>query len=193
MDLRTPALTVLAALVAGVPAVARAQAYDAAPVVTITREADTAGAVHASLDIAATPATVWAVLLDCAQAPRFMPRLISCQVISRDGGSEVREHRLKGPIFKPVLRNRFRIDLTPQRQIAFRTLEGDWKRSDGQWRLSPIDGGKGTHIDYEIHAATRIPAPASMVRAAVAKGQPEALQALRRECVRRQGAGPSTS
>ena len=37
------------------------------------------------MDVAAPPQAVWAVLTDCAGAPRVMPKLISCTVLEKGG------------------------------------------------------------------------------------------------------------
>jgi uncharacterized protein YndB with AHSA1/START domain len=179
-----PSLPIIVLLAsAGVVA---AQGYDAAPVVSAEAEGS-GGVVRAAFDIAAPPAVVWATLTDCAGAAGFMPKLISCKVVERDpaGRWEIREHKLRGGVLKPVMRNVFRADFKPDRELAFQRVDGDWKRSDGAWRLTPLAGGKATHVTYEIHVAVNGPVPAALVRGAVAKGAPEAMLALRRECVAR--------
>ena len=170
-----------------IPAVALAQSYDAAPAVQAMAVAGSAASVSASMDVAASPSVVWSTLIDCANATRFMPKLISCKVLEKGPGWEVREHRLKGGVFKPVMRNVFRADFTPGRRLAFHRVAGDWKKSEGEWRLSPIDGGKGTHVTYHTDVAVDGPVPVSWVRSAVAKGMPQSMRALRDEAVRRAG------
>jgi hypothetical protein len=169
---------------------ARAQGYDAAPVVSVAAESGSAGVVHAALDVAAPPRVVWAVLTDCADAPSHMPGLLSCKILERGPGDawQVREHRLKGPFIHPVMRNVFRLEMKPYDSLSFRRVAGDWKRSDGAWGLTPIPGG--THVTYELHVAVEGPAPAGMVRASVAKGMPASLLALRREAVARAAPTP---
>lgn len=181
-----PTLPIVAILISA-GAAAAAAGYDAAPVVSAEAEGGSGGVVRAVFDIDAPPSVVWATLTDCAGATRFMPKLISCRIVQRDpaGRWEIREHRLRGGALKPVMRNVFRADFQPGREIAFHRVDGDWKRSDGAWRLTPLAGGKATHVTYEIHVAVNGPVPAALVRGAVAKGAPEAMLALRRECVAR--------
>jgi uncharacterized protein YndB with AHSA1/START domain len=140
-----------------------AQSYDAPPVVN-ARRVDGGGQATASMDVNAPPAAVWAVLTDCANARRFMRELISCRIIERGEGWEVREHRVRGWVLRPVLRSVARIDLTPNQRFAFRRIGGDWERSDGEWRLTPIDGGRGTRVEYTIDAAMRGPIPVPQAR-----------------------------
>src|SRR5262245_5997923 len=119
--------------------------YDAAPVVTANR-AGNGGEARASADIHASPAHVWAVLSDCAHPRRFMRDLISCRVLQRGRGWEVREHRIHGWVLHPIMRNVLRVTLTPNRRLAFHRVSGDWARSQGAWILTPIDNGRGTHV-----------------------------------------------
>ncbi|MBP6546925.1 MAG: SRPBCC family protein [Phenylobacterium sp.] len=175
-------MLVLALSALAAPALA-APAFDAAPTVSAKAEGGSAGVIRAAMDVAAPPAVVWKVLSDCAAAPRYMPKLLSCKTLERDpaGKWDVREHRLEGNAFKPVMRNVFRTTLEPPRRLAFHRTGGDWKRSDGEWRLSPIPGG--THVTYELHVAIDAPVPAGMVRSAVAKGMPASMLALRKEAL----------
>lgn len=157
--------------------------FEAAPTVSAQAEGGSAGVIRAAMDIAAPPAVVWKVLSDCANAARYMPKLLSCKTLERDpaGKWDVREHRLEGNAFKPVMRNVFRTTLEPPHRLAFRRTGGDWKRSDGEWRLTAIPGG--THVTYELHVAVDAPVPASLVRGAVAKGMPASMRALRKEAL----------
>ncbi|MES2722188.1 MAG: SRPBCC family protein [Pseudomonadota bacterium] len=176
-----PILVLALAAIAG-PSFAAGR-FEAAPAVSAQAEGGSAGVIRAAMDVAAPPAVVWKVLSDCANAPRYMPKLLSCKTLERDpaGRWDVREHRLEGNAFKPVMRNVFRTTLEPPRRLAFRRTSGDWKRSDGEWRLTAIPGG--THVTYELHVAVDAPVPASMVRGAVAKGMPASMRALRKEAL----------
>jgi uncharacterized protein YndB with AHSA1/START domain len=167
-----------AALVVTAPAAA--QNYRAAPVVNAQRSGD-GGAASASMDVRAPPAAVWAVLMDCANARRFMRDLISCRIVERGQGWEVREHRVRGWMLKPVLRSVSRITLTPNRRFAFSRVEGDWERSEGAWVLTPIDGGRGTHVEYSIDAALPGPVPAGLSRGRLVNSVRTTLLDLRRE------------
>src|SRR6185312_5164018 len=138
----------------------RAEAANArpAPIVSAHRSGHGAEA-RASVDIHASPARVWSVLSDCAHARRFMRDLISCRVLARGPGWEVREHRIRGWLLKPVMRNVLRVSLTPNRRLAFRRISGDWARSQGSWTLTPIENGRGAHVSYHINAAIDGPIP----------------------------------
>jgi carbon monoxide dehydrogenase subunit G len=156
--------------------------FNAAPQVNVRAEGD-GGAASASVDIAAPPAAVWAALTDCAGYPRYMPGVISCRIVSKGPGFEVREQKIKGlPLMKP-LTNVFRADMTPPSRFSFHRVGGDWKRSEGEWRLTAVPGG--THVTYEIHVAMAGSAPAGLVRSSVASGLPRSLEALRKEALRR--------
>jgi uncharacterized protein YndB with AHSA1/START domain len=185
------ALAAAALLAAGVAArpAASAGPFDGPPQINVEVEpgGGAAAVVHAQMDVAAPPSAVWAALYDCAGAPRYVPGLISCKVVAHGAGWEEREHRLKGPIFHPVVINRFRADFTPDQRLAFHRTGGDWKRSDGEWRLTPLGGGKATHVTYVLHFAIDAPISSGMLRDGVAKGMPRSLEALRREAIARAG------
>jgi len=170
----------LGLLVLGLPGArpAAAQHYDAAPQVE-GRVSGGAANVRASMDVAASPEAVFAVLSDCDGAPRFMRRLISCRVLESGEGWDVREHRVRGWLLQPVLRNVARVELEPYRRLAFHRLAGDWTRSDGEWVLRPIDGGRGTHVDYRVAADFAGPLPHSATQALLVRDVRAMLLSLR--------------
>jgi uncharacterized protein YndB with AHSA1/START domain len=162
---------------------AAAQDYDAAPVVVAHRNGD-GGQARASMDVNAPPSAVWAVLSDCGQARRFMRQLISCRVLEQGEGWDVREHRVRGWPLRPVMRNVSRITLEPNRRLSFRRVEGDWTRSEGEWVLTPIDDGRGTHVEYRIDAAMSGMLPAGVSQSLLVNNVRGTLSALRREAER---------
>lgn len=166
---------------------AAAQNYAAAPQVSGQRNGN-AGSARASMDVNASPAAVWAILSDCSDAVRFMRDLISCRVLESGPGWDVREHRVHGWILHPVMTNVSRITLEPDRRLAFHRIRGDWSRSDGEWRLTPIDGGRGTHVEYEITAAIDVPVPAGVTQGRMISSVRDTLASLRREAERVQTA-----
>jgi len=163
--------------------VAAAQDYQSAPAVNARRAGD-GGEAYASMDVRAPPAAVWSVLADCSQARRYMARLISCRILERGEGWEVREHRVRGWPLRPALRNVSRLDFTPNRLLTFAAIEGDWTRSYGEWRLTPIDGGHGTRVEYRLDAALAGGLPPSLSQASLIDTVRRTLVALRRESER---------
>jgi hypothetical protein len=79
-----------------------------------------AGTVRGSVEIAASPSIVFAVMTDCAKALRIVRGLKSCRVLQRDpeGRWDVREHRVSWSVL-PSVRNVFRSDYVPDRSIRF--------------------------------------------------------------------------
>jgi uncharacterized protein YndB with AHSA1/START domain len=171
-------IAILAALIMTAPAAA--QQYEATPAVSAQR-AGSGGVARASMDVRASPEAVWAVLVDCANAQRFMRDLISCRILQSGEGWEVREHRVRGWALRPVLRSVSRITLTPYSRFAFSRIEGDWVRSEGAWTLTPIDGGRGTHVEYTIDAAFPGPLPAIFTQSRLVNSVRRTLSDLRRE------------
>lgn len=180
-------LLLMLAAVLAVATPAAAQNYHAPPAVSGQREGN-GGVARASMDVDAPPSAVWAVLSDCDHAQRFMPDLISCRTLDRGPGWDVREHRVHGWLFRPVMTNVSRITLEPNRRLAFHRMRGDWTRSEGEWRLTPIDGGRGTHVEYEINAEIGVPIPAGITQGRMISSVRNTLAALRTESTRVQTA-----
>ena len=100
-------------------------------------------------------------------------------MLERGDGWDVREHRSRGWLLMPTMRNVSRITLEPNRRLSFRLIEGDWSRSDGEWTLTPIDGGRGTHVTYRISAALAGGAPVGIPQSQLINSVRSTLAALR--------------
>jgi len=155
--------------------------------IPIEAHADTQGRgmVKAAIDIAAPPAVVWRTILDCDRAARMTPGVKRCRVVSRapDGRSEVREHLVKWSFFLPSLHSTSRVDYEPQRLIRFTCVAGDIRACEGSWTLEPIQGGTATRVTYQMSAAAPFAVPTAMLSGLMRRDVPDALRALRRECM----------
>jgi hypothetical protein len=154
------------------------------PQVNVAYDEDASAAdVTASIDIAAPPPIVYAVMLDCSLALRIVSGLESCRVLERsaDGAWDVREHIISINILLPRIRNVFRSDYDRDRRIRFRRVDGDLRASEGEWRLQPLAAGTATRVTYRSRVALSAPVPGLLVRAAIRYDVPSTLVALRRE------------
>jgi ribosome-associated toxin RatA of RatAB toxin-antitoxin module len=141
------------------------------------------GLVRASIDIAAPPAVVFRVILDCDRAARMSPGVKSCRVVSRaPDGTEIREHTVKWGFFWPAMHSTSRVTLIPDREIRFTCIGGDIRACEGFWRLEPLDNGQRTRVTYDLWAAAPVAVPAGLVSAMMRRDVPQSLKALRREC-----------
>ena len=144
-------------------------------------EAD--AAIEAAIDIAAPPSRVFAVMTDCARAPRYVEGLISCRVLQRsaDGLSDIREHHSRYLAFLPDMISIFRSTYIPNHEIRFERVGGDLKFLKGVWTLEAKNGGRATRVGYEVRVSASVSAPGFLIRAALEETMPNILGALRRE------------
>jgi hypothetical protein len=115
---------------------------------------------------------------------RFIPGLEGCRVIARDpaGRWDVREHLISWIWFLPDVRSVFRSDYDAPKRMRFHRIGGTLKRSDGEWRLQALDGGRATRVTYDATLSAEIPAPKFLVEAALKRDIATVLRQLRREC-----------
>lgn len=185
------ALLTLSLLIAG-PALAWApsaqvqrQLTDGQAWAEVLPDAGGAAVIHAAIDIAAPPKTVWSIMTDCRMAARLVTTVTSCKVVQGDpkSGWDVREQVTRGNFFMPAIRNVFRSDYQPYSLIRFRKVGGDLKAEDGEWVLQPLNGGSRTRVIYINRVAADIPLPAGLVRAGMRRDTPKVLVNLRREAM----------
>jgi uncharacterized protein YndB with AHSA1/START domain len=174
-------LVVLAtpALARPIPGDAEATLKSGRPWVTVTPSGE-AVAILGAVEIAAPPAKVWAILVDCAQTKRIIANMTVCRVVQKTANFEIREQVTKGNAFVPDLRNVFRADYTPYSRITFHKTGGDLKVMQGEWRLEPLDGGKTTRVIYENRVQADIKMPAAMIRAGLKQDCGKVLANLKR-------------
>ena len=137
---------------------------------------------RAVVEINASPAVVWKILMDCDAAERLMPSNRGCRVVERDpaGRWNVIEHIIKTPLM-PKVRTVFRQDLEPQKRFVITRVGGDLKVLSGEWRVEALDGGKRSRVSHEMRMQPGFSAPAPMVRSFLRTEVSVGLANLKRE------------
>ncbi len=97
----------------------------------------------------ARPETVWVLVSDMESFPRFMSSVLSVKVLERGDGFTRSEWvcRLQGMRFRWVERDDF--DATAG-IIRYAQVEGDLKRFEGEWQLTPPPGTPSDETDVRL-------------------------------------------
>lgn len=119
--------------------------------------------------VKASPEKVWAIVADCANYKRTMPRTIESQELAREG-DRVRcrltfdmpfplsdlwvETESVNTVVEPGLRYR----------RAWSLRDGDFRENTGSWTLEPNGGGKFTVVTYEALSEPNVPLPRFVVK-----------------------------
>ena len=151
-----------------------------AVVVSTVDEGDFAGRVNAAVSIDAPPRVIWDVMTDCPSAPEFIPGVLSCELLDTmdDGQAQLFRQELKYSWYLPRLTYVFRLDYFPYRQIDFRRISGRPRKLEGSWWLKRDPDG-ATQVVYSVHLDPGFFVPKFLVRRALKKDLPTALEALR--------------
>lgn len=152
----------------------------------VVKERGPGGRLVAAIDIPATPSAVWAVMLDCEQAPDYVPGLDACSILesSPDGSFDMREHRIRWIALLPRMTLQFRSDYAFEREIRVARTGGDLADMQGTWTLEPIDDGQGTRLHYDFRMVPSTLLPSGLVRAGLLRDTPKVLKAVRTEVAR---------
>jgi hypothetical protein len=140
------------------------------------------GVIHAAVDIAAPLPRVWAIVQDCAGAPRIVTFLESCRILAHGPPDtwDVREDMIATAFFLPRLRTYVRTDDTPLRQVRFRCLAGsELKSCDGGWSLETTPTG-ATRVIYASTVSSPYPLPDFLIRTVLGSGMNQSMTNLRR-------------
>ena len=147
-----------------------------------------AGHARATIEIASPPAVLWAVMLDCTRALKYIERLKSCKITSLDPGGrwDIREHVVEWIWPLPKVRSVFRSEYRPFESFQFSRIDGDLKELSGQWRLEPIQNGKATRLHYDARIDPGVPVPGFVLRHSIEAELRKTLAGLRSEATTRE-------
>ena len=165
------------------PSPAQAQRLAAGDVVVemLPDPGRSSGVIHAAIDIAAPLPRVWAIVEDCAGAPKVVTFLESCRILSHGPPAtwDVREDMVITAFFLPRLRTFVRTDQTPMRQVRFRCLPGsELKSCDGGWALETTPAG-ATRVTYATTVSSPYPLPDFIIRTVIGGGMNQSMVNLR--------------
>lgn len=98
------------------------------------------GQYRGQVVINAPIATTWKVVTDYNDFERFLPNVVSSQLLKTNGNQKVFEQtqRIRAFIFNKQVRVRIAVTETYPQQVAFKVVSGDIKSLQGVWRLQPI-------------------------------------------------------
>jgi len=90
--------------------------------------------------VTAAPTVVWNVLTDYANFSKFIPNVVSSEILESNGNQKTIEQTSIRQVFVVTVRSRIRSALTetPQQQIDFKMIEGDLESLQGRWTMEPI-------------------------------------------------------
>ena len=139
------------------------------------------GRVRAAVLIKAKPEAIWAVMIDCREALRFVPGLKLCRRV--DGAPDGRwadvEQEIHYSWFLPTVHNVLRADCDRPHRIDFHRTSGDLKQEEGTWILTPAPDGSATVVEYEMYLDPGFWIPQWLVSRTLRKDLPAALSGLR--------------
>lgn len=156
--------------------------------VEVTGHAAPGGRVDAAIDIAVPAHALWNLMLDCAGAPAYVPKMKQCRVLetAADASHDLREQKLAFIPGFPDLRLRFRSFYTPPTQIRFAKEGGDLAVMEGIWRIEAL-GPSHSRLIYQAEMATKTPFPGGLVRDGMRRDTRAIMHAVRQEALRRAG------
>lgn len=157
--------------------------------VSVTGQQIPGGRIEAAVDIPVGAASLWNLLLDCAGAPKFVPKMTQCRVIehSKSADTDLREQRVRFLPGFADLTLRLRSYYTAPHEIRFAKEGGDLAVMEGYWRLEPLSA-TSVRLHYHADMAMKTPFPGGLVRGGMRRDTHAILHAVREEAIRRSAA-----
>lgn len=151
-------------------------------VVVQSEEIDSRTRVQAAIVIEQPATAIWQVMLDCPNAPEFVPNMRRCEVLEQaeDESWEIIEHEVKYGWLAPKTVYQFRAEYQPKASIHFERISGDLKHLEGDWMLSPIEGlDNYILVSYSVFIDPGFMVPGFITRSALRDDLPEVMRSLR--------------
>jgi ribosome-associated toxin RatA of RatAB toxin-antitoxin module len=150
------------------------------------------GSYKAQVLVTASTDTAWSVLTDYANLARFIPNMISSQVIKDDGNRKIVEQVDSRQVFVVNVKSRIKSSLveTPKSRIDFQLVDGDLQNLRGYWQIEPIapyNGAKPNQvlITQVVEAKPNDGVPASIFNSMFKDSLTATLSAISQETRRR--------
>lgn len=154
----------------------------AGEVVVQAGEVDGTRRVEAAIVIEQPAEAIWQVMLDCPNAPEFVPNMQRCEVLERaeDDSWEVIEHEVKYGWLAPKTVYQFRAEYEPLSMIQFERISGDLSHLEGDWSLQPVAGlDNYILVSYSVFIDPGFLVPGFITRSALRDDLPEVMRSLR--------------
>ena len=142
-----------------------------------TRGDPQGGSARMQVLVHAPARAVWAVIVSCELAFRFVEGLQACEVLEDTGDRALVHQVVDRGWLTPRLDFVFESLRRPWDRIDFRLVEGNLKAMDGSWRFE--ETAAGTLVDHEIRLRPQAPAPGFLVRRNINRTMPDLLACVR--------------
>jgi coenzyme Q-binding protein COQ10 len=107
--------------------------------------------VEVSLPVSASREAIYPILREMDKYPEFMADLVSVEIVDRDGNTTLTKwvSNVDGRIIKWTERDIFD---DANFHIAYKQIDGDLKKFEGEWILTPRDGATEIKltVDFEF-------------------------------------------
>ncbi len=145
------------------------------------------GQYQAKILISARPDTVWAVLTDYNNFSRFLPNIVSSQLLSVNGNTKVVEQIAVRSVLGVSVRSRLRTESREngRSQIDFRLVGGDLKTLQGFWKIESVPGSNQVLLIHQVEAQPQPGIPPGIFYGIFKNSLNPTLNAIRQEAQRR--------
>ena len=123
------------------------------------------------------------VVVDYANYAHFMPHFTKSRVLARRGNRAMVYMEVSVAAGTFTLWGQFKLSEAPSegktRVIEARLLEGNMDAFSASWRLTPVDDGARTEVDFKIYVDPDMPLPSSVFSRENEKAAGKTVRALR--------------
>lgn len=136
--------------------------------------------------IKAPLAKVWAMITDCGRYHLTMPSVKESALLSGSLASGKMRCKIVADLPWPmddltsIVDVQIKVHQSGVHERSWRLVEGDYKRNEGSWTLTPVDGGASTLLRYQLYVEPNTSVPDFLKRQAQKIKVPGLFEAIRK-------------
>jgi ribosome-associated toxin RatA of RatAB toxin-antitoxin module len=135
------------------------------------------GAARMQMLVQAPARDVWAVVVSCELAYRFIAGLQDCEVLEESAGRALVHQVVDQGWLTPRYDFVFESQRRPHEWIGVSLVEGNLTRLEGSWRF--VETAEGTLVEHELQIRPAAPVPRFLVRRNLRGSMPDLLACIR--------------
>jgi ribosome-associated toxin RatA of RatAB toxin-antitoxin module len=129
--------------------------------VTVKTVAANTSFISLDTDVQSSQQTLWTLLTDYNHQAQFLPYISKSQIVGKEGSDFLvdQEGTIRILLWSFTLRMKQRVTDDPPRNMHFRTVEGDFKRLEGDFHLESGHAPSWTHLScqFTVEPKRRVP------------------------------------
>ena len=137
------------------------------------------GAARVTALFSSSSEPVWEIIGHCEYAFVYIKGLKECEVLEPGQSFMLLRHQIRNSWYTPTLKYTFSASRYGLSRGEAMLVEGNLKKFQGSWEMTPVDEGRATIVSHEIRVQPEFLSPRWLVRRSLKRDLPDMLACIR--------------